>query len=78
LFDVKKQQFAIDLMKQQFPPQPFDLMKQHFAYAPPNHYHQFSLISFSKPLEPSTSTKKTTIILLIVNSNKLNHKDPKK
>ncbi len=29
---MKKQQFAIDLMKQQFPWQPLDLMKQHFAF----------------------------------------------
>jgi len=77
LLDVKKQQFTIDLMKQQFPLQPLDLMKQHFAYALLNHCHLFP--QFPSPshykLQPQ---QKNNQYIVIVNSNKLNHKYPKK
>jgi len=61
------------VMDQHFHSQLSIMMKQHFTSELPNHHH-LSSISFLQPLQPST-LKKTTISLLIVDSNELNQKD---
>jgi hypothetical protein len=60
------------VINQHFASQLLILMKQYFAFELPNHRHLF--YSFL-PLAITTFNIKTTISLLIVNSNELNQKD---
>jgi len=62
-------------MEQHFVSQLSVLMKQHFTFELPNHH--LYLVSFLESLQSST-LKKTTISLLIFNSNELDQKDSRK